>query len=170
MFIIIQAKSSFIGEIFSMIMALARHESIEDRIKISESQLRELLFHPQPRHFVGMALVNDKLAGLVMYNYTHHNICVNLTPGIYIENLYVSLEFRKQGIGRALFEYVATKAKEQNCSRIEWWVSTANREASYFYEKMEATTLSNWNLYKCDRDGIDRLLNQGEINETIGSQ
>lgn len=167
MFTIIQANSSYIGEIFSMILALARHEGIEDRIKISESQLGELLFHPQPRHFVGMALAQDKLVGLVMFNHTHHNICVNVTSGIYIENLYVASEFRKQGIGRALFHYVASQAKVQNCSRIEWWVSRANGEASRFYEKMEATALSNWNLYKCDQDGIDRLLHQGVIDEAI---
>ena len=156
--IIIQAKPQYLSQIYSMILELAKYEGILDRIKITEPQLGNLLFCYQPHHFVGMALVDETLCGLVMFNYTHHNICVNVTRGIYIENLYVSPEFRKQGIGSSLFHYVACKAANNDCSRIEWWVSQRNQEASNFYKKIGALALSNWNIFKCDKINIKNLV------------
>ena len=141
-----------------MIIELAQYEGVEGLINITEPELADLLFCEKPNHFVGIALVAEQLVGLVMFNYTHHNICVNVTHGVYIENLYVSPKFRKQGIGSALLKYVAEKAKINNCSRIEWWVSREDPVASHFYQKIGAIALSDWAVFKCDRVGIDKLV------------
>ena len=141
-----------------MILELAQHEGIRDKIRLTESQLAELLFCERPNHFVAMALNNAMLVGFAMYNLTHHNVCVNVTDGLYIENLYVTPEFRKQGMGTALLTYVAKIAKVSNASRIEWWVSRYNPEAQQFYEKIGAIALSDWNVYKCDIVCMDNLL------------
>lgn len=108
-----------------------------------------------------MALIKGELSGLVMFNFTNHNICLNVTRGIYIENLYVAPEFRKQGIGSSLLNYVARKAQVYECSRIEWWVSRHNREACSFYKKMGAVALCDWNIFKCDQAAMDNLLIKG---------
>lgn len=141
-----------------MILELAQYEGIYDRIRITESELGDLSFCEQPNHFVAIAIVDTALVGFAMYNLTHHNVCVNVTDGIYIENLYVSPEFHQQGIGVALLRHVATVAKNTNASRIEWWVSRHNPEARCFYEKIGATALSDWDIYKCDKKCIDQLL------------
>ena len=91
MYTIIQAKPQYLGDIYSMILELAQHEGIYDRIRITESELGALLFCKQPNHFVAMALVDEELVGFAMYNVTYHNVCVNVTDGLYIENLYVAL-------------------------------------------------------------------------------
>ena len=160
---IIQAKSQYISNIYSMILELAQYEGIRDKIKITALQLEHLLFCAQPNHFVGIALMDERLCGFVMFNYTHHNICVNVTQGIYIENLYVAPEVRGQGIGHALFNYVEQQAYVRNCSRIEWWVSRNNPAASQFYKKIGAIALSDWVIYKCDRSGINNLLETGGV-------
>lgn len=155
---IIQAKPQYLSDIYEMVIELATYEGIQDKIKITEYQLGKLLFCDQPIHFAGMAVINKNLIGLVLFNFTHHNICVNVNQGIYIENLYVSPEFRKQNIGKSLFNYVACKVKANDCSRIEWWVSRNNTEACNFYSKMGGIALPEWTIYKCDRSGIDNLL------------
>ncbi|HBD7094139.1 TPA: GNAT family N-acetyltransferase [Legionella pneumophila] len=164
---IIQAKSEYLSQIYTIILELAKYENILDKIKITESQLGELLFCNQPNHFIGVALVEEKICGLVMFNYTQNNICVNVTQGIYIENLYVSPPYRRQGIGCALFKYVACKAAAHNCSRIEWWVSRNNREARYFYKKIGGVALLDWQIFKCDQIGINNLMSIGVANEHI---
>ncbi|HAU1108743.1 TPA: GNAT family N-acetyltransferase [Legionella pneumophila] len=164
---IIQAKSEHLSQIYATILELAKYENILDKIKITESQLGELLFCNKPNHFVGLALVEEKICGLVMFNYTQNNICFNVTTGIYIENLYVSTQYRRQGIGSALFKYVACKAAAHNCSRIEWWVSRNNREARHFYKKIGGVALLDWQIFKCDQIGINNLMSIGVANEHI---
>jgi len=161
---IIQAKFQHLNQIYTMILELAKYEGILDKIKITEAQLADLLFCYQPNHFVGVALLNEQIHGLVMFNYTQNNICVNGTKGIYIENLYVSPEFRNQGIGSALLKYVARKAAANNCSRIEWWVSRDNKDARNFYKKMGAIALPGWNIFKCTQSGINNLIGIGSNN------
>ncbi len=41
-------------------------------------------------------------------------------PGLYIEDVFVSKEYRGQGIGTALFKKCAYIAKENKCLRMEW--------------------------------------------------
>ncbi|HAT8647471.1 TPA: GNAT family N-acetyltransferase [Legionella pneumophila] len=164
---IIQAKSEHLSQIYAIILELAKYENILDKIKITESQLGKLLFCNEPNHFIGVALVEEEICGLVMFNYTQNNICVNVTQGIYIENLYVSPPYRRQGIGCALFKYAACKAAAHNCSRIEWWVSRNNREARHFYKKIGGVALLDWQIFKCDQIGINNLMSIGVANEHI---
>lgn len=158
MFTIIQAKPQYLAEIYTMILELAQYEGIYDRIRITESQLANLLFCDKPNHFVAIALIDEKLVGLAMYNLTYHNICVNVNHGLYVENLYVSPMFHHQGIGTALLRHVAFVAKNSNASRLEWWVSKDNLDAQRFYEKIGAEALNNWSIYKGGKACIDRLL------------
>lgn len=145
---IIQAKPQYLSDIYSLILQLATHENILDKISISESQLGELLFCEKPYHFISVALIEKYIVGLVMFNITYHNICVNGSTGIYIENLYVLPKYHNQGIGKELFSHVEKEAKTRNCSRIEWWVSRNNKSATNFYKKLGAIPLDEWGVFK----------------------
>ncbi len=160
---IIQAKNEHLSNIYTMIIALAQYEGIEEKIKITRKGLEDLLFCAAPQHFVSVAVLNDQLVGFVMFNYTYHNICVNVLKGIYIENLYVLPAFRQQGVGTALLKFVAEKAHHEACSRIEWWVSRTNEAASDFYKKIGAIALNEWSVFKCDYRGIANLLEIGSV-------
>ena len=155
---IIQAKPEHLSAVYMLILQLAKYEGILHKIKITESQLGKLLFGSCPTHFVGTAIKDNQVCGLVMFNYTYNNICVNVSRGIYIENLYVSPECRRQGIGSALFNYVACQAIDNNCSRLEWWVSKENEAAGYFYQKMGAIPL-DWKIFKADKISLNNLIN-----------
>lgn len=161
---IIQAKLQHLSQIYLIIIELAKYEGILDKIKITEKKLEELLFCSKPQHFVGVALANEQVCGLVMFNFTQNNVCFNDAKGIYIENLYVSPDFRRQGIGKALLNYVASKAAANNCSRIEWWVSQENKNAQNFYKKMGANSLADWKIFKLSQSGINSLIGIGSNN------
>lgn len=161
---IIQAKLQHLRQIYLIIMKLAKHEGIVDKIKITERKLGELLFCSSPQHFVGVALANEQICGLVMFNFTQNNICFNDAKGIYIENLYVTPNFRLRGIGKALLNYVARKAADNNCSRIEWWVSRENKDAQNFYKKLGANSLADWKIFKLSQSEINNLISIGSNN------
>jgi GNAT superfamily N-acetyltransferase len=158
MFSIIHAKLQYLPEIYTMILDHARHEGIFDKIHITESQLKQVLFCDNPIHFAALAMGENGLSGFVMYNITHHNVCVNVSPGIYVDNIFVLPQHRSQGIGTALFRHVAEAAKDMNISRIEWWVSKHNHDAQHFYDSIGADQLNNWKIYKAGKVCIDRLL------------
>lgn len=161
MFSIIKATPQYLSDIYSMILALAKHDGSLDRIILTEKQLGELLFCNEPKHFISMALKGSALAGIVLYDFVSHNVCYNITTGIYIEMFYVDPKFRNQGIGSALFNHVAKEALEKSCSRVEWWVSANNHLAQKFYQKLEPTVFEHLLFYKCDRMALEKLIKKG---------
>ena len=53
---------------------------------------------------------------------------------MYLDDLCVDKEHRRQGIGRQLFDYVCMKAKEMGCYHVTLNVWTLNDEALGFYK------------------------------------
>ncbi|MBA2649647.1 MAG: GNAT family N-acetyltransferase [Legionella sp.] len=158
MFLISPANPIHLRKIYSMILALAKQEGILNRIELSQKQFEDILFCDIPKHFAAIAVIEEKVVGVVLYNFTHHNICFNISNGIYIETMYVEPEFRNKGIGSALFSYVAREAEEKSCSRIECWVSVNNVPVNRFYHNLGCVALNQWVIYKCDKQSIAKLM------------
>lgn len=59
-------------------------------------------------------------------------------PVLYLEDLYVKLDYRKQGVGSALISRLACYAHKHHCCRMEWHVFDWNHEAMTFYQKLGA--------------------------------
>ncbi len=59
--------------------------------------------------------------------------------GYYIDDLYVSADYRKQGIGKQLLLSVIDEARKAGCKKVRWQVSGWNKEAIAFYKSMGAS-------------------------------
>ncbi|WP_128548840.1 GNAT family N-acetyltransferase [Larkinella soli] len=57
---------------------------------------------------------------------------------LYLDDLYVKEEYRKQGVGRQLLKAVINLAKEQSCKKVRWQVSNWNTNAIAFYQNLGA--------------------------------
>ncbi len=80
---------------------------------------------------------------------------------MYLEDLYVSPEFRKHGIGKKLLLENVKFARSTNCKRLDFVVLDWN-PAKEFYEKMGAKNLTakeEWQLFRMDEADMDNLLN-----------
>jgi len=55
--------------------------------------------------------------------------------GLYLEDLYVSPEYRAKGVGSKLLRAVAKKALDAGCCRLQWQCIDWNTDAMCFYEK-----------------------------------
>jgi len=84
-----------------------------------------------------IALVGDKLAGVVFYNYITLSD-VSGEKAVYIQRTYVVPEFRKQGIFRSLVSNVWAQAFELNCKYIYMFCNTDYWEA---WEKLKFAQL-----------------------------
>ena len=77
----------------------------------------------------------DKAIGYAFYIYTFHTWT---GKSIYIDDLFVKEEFRRQGIGNKLVDELYKIALKNDCNDIRWQVSNQNEEAMAFYESIGA--------------------------------
>lgn len=81
---------------------------------------------------------------------------------LFVEDLYVKPDYRKQGIGKMLFVELAKFAEESNCMRFDLHVLDWNPARS-FYEKLGGKDLTNaegWHFCRFDRKAISALANK----------
>ena len=57
---------------------------------------------------------------------------------MYVDDLYVTEEYRKRRIGKMLLDTVIQMAKEENCKKVRWQVSHWNINAILFYKSIGA--------------------------------
>ncbi|CAM6093116.1 unnamed protein product [Calypogeia fissa] len=74
--------------------------------------------------------------------------------GIYIEDLFVREEYRRQGLGKLLLKAVAQHAALTDLGRVEWSVLDWNVNAIKFYEAMGAIVLQEWRICRLAGDAL----------------
>lgn len=141
--------------ILSFICKLAEYEKLAHEVVATEEDIRESLFGDNPKAFCVLAEVDHKPVGfaLCFYNYS----TFQGKAGIYIEDLYVEEAYRGRGIGKGFFKFIAQKAKEENCGRIQWWVLDWNEPSIEFYKKMGAKMMDEWTVCRIEGQEIEAL-------------
>jgi GNAT superfamily N-acetyltransferase len=142
---VVQLRSATVEDIetiFNLILALAKYEKLSHQVVGSPEQLKEHLFGDRPYAEVILADINSKAVGFALFFYNYSTFLTQ--PGIYLEDLFVLPEYRRQGIGRALITSVAQLAVNRHCGRLEWSVLDWNQPAIDFYRSMGATILEEW--------------------------
>jgi GNAT superfamily N-acetyltransferase len=82
-------------------------------------------------------------------------------PTLYLEDLFVLPEYRKRGIGSAFLRQCVQMAYERGCGRMEWTCLDWNTKAQAVYERLGARRLSEWYLYRLDREGMEKFIVKG---------
>lgn len=140
--------------ILSFIKGLAEYEHLSHQVVATEEGLRETLFGSKRYTEVVIANYGNEPAGFALF---FHNFSTFLgKPGIYLEDLFVLPKFRKKGVGKALFTYLARLAVERKCGRLEWAVLDWNEPAMKFYESMGAVCLSDWRIFRLAGEALAR--------------
>lgn len=138
--IIRAAIRSDVPEILQLIVALATYERESDAVVNSVDELTADLFDNP----VCEAIVcewDKAIVGFALF-YTAYSTWKGKC--MYLEDLYVVDEFRRHGIGDALFDRVVAIAKERNYRRMDWQVLEWNDPAIAFYKRKEAVLDPEW--------------------------
>jgi GNAT superfamily N-acetyltransferase len=141
--------------VFSLIVELAEYERAPELVVGSEELLAQALFGERPVAEAVIAEHDGGAAGFALF-YTTFSTWQCL-PGIWLEDLYVKVEHRRAGIGRALFRHVARVAVERGCGRLEWVALDWNTPALEFYRGLGATVVSGWDTHRMEAHEIRRL-------------
>jgi GNAT superfamily N-acetyltransferase len=141
--------------IFELIQALAEYEKLSHAVTGNIEALEKDLFGDRPFAEVVLAEWSGKVVGFALF---FPNYSTFLTkPGIYLEDLFVLPEYRRRGIGKAFFHYLARLARERNLGRLEWSVLDWNESAIDFYRQMGASLLEEWRICRLTGDNLIKL-------------
>ncbi|MDH6061553.1 GNAT family N-acetyltransferase [Chrysosporum bergii ANA360D] len=141
--------------LFDLITGLAEYEKLSQAVTGNALALQDHLFG-SPKYIE--AILAEYAGQAVGFALFFHNYSTFLTkPGIYLEDLFVLPEYRRQGIGKALLSKVAQIAIERNCGRLEWSVLDWNQSAQAFYRSMGATILEDWRICRVTAEAMQEL-------------
>ncbi|MBD2525958.1 GNAT family N-acetyltransferase [Nostoc sp. FACHB-133] len=145
--------------LFQLIQGLAEYEKLSHAVTGDAMALKEHLFGS---HRYIEAILAETAGQAVAFALFFHNYSTFLTkPGIYLEDLFVLPEYRRQGIGKALISKVAQIAIERDCGRLEWSVLDWNEPAKAFYRSIGASILDDWRICRVTEDALTQL---GAVN------
>ncbi|WP_311488849.1 GNAT family N-acetyltransferase [uncultured Corynebacterium sp.] len=171
-----------IPQILELIQDLAEYEKEPDAVHATEEALHEHLFGENPAVFGHVVEVLDgdiedrdikdggvadsssvengdvapgehpRLAGMALWflNFSTWEC----THGIYLEDLYVRPEYRKNGLGKLLLQQLAHVCVARGYQRMEWSVLKWNEPSIQFYKSFGAYSMSGWDTYRLDGDAL----------------
>ena len=144
-----------VAVILSLIKELAEYERLSHKVVATENDLRDTLFGERP---LAETLIGEYDGAPISFALFFHNYSTFIgKPGIYLEDLYVRPAYRGKGFGSKMLAYIAALAKERNCGRFEWSVLNWNTPAIRTYEKLGASPMKDWILYRLNGEALDRV-------------
>lgn len=158
-----RATEADLALILTFIRELAEYEREPQAVVASEDSLRRYLFGDglAPERSAGptaeclIGELNGVAQGFAVF---FHNFSTwKGRPGMYLEDLYVRPASRGSGLGKALLSAVAAIAAGRGCPRLEWAVLDWNTPAIDFYVALGAKPMSEWTIFRMEREAIDRL-------------
>jgi GNAT superfamily N-acetyltransferase len=141
--------------LLDLIDALADYEQLPRPTTDARSRLIEDGFGDRPRFCAYLAEIRGEP---VAYSITFEAYSSFLArPTFFLEDLFVKPAARGRGVGRALFQFFAREAVRRDCGRMEWLVLDWNELAIQFYERLGATRLEEWYMYRLTRQQLEEL-------------
>ena len=150
-----QAEEDDVPEILVLIKALAEYEHLADEVVATEELLKITLFGINSPAEVQIAYNKNQTLGFALYFRTFSTFLGR--PGIYLEDLYVRESVRGKGVGEALLRRTAKRALEIGGGRLEWSVLNWNEPAINFYQKMGASSLDEWTMFRVTGNKLKEL-------------
>lgn len=139
---------------------LAEYEHLTHELRATEQGLAVALFGECP---VAEALIAEhrgdsggaEVLGYALFFPTFSSFLTS--TGVWLEDLFVRLDHRGEGVGRALLSAVAARVRASGGERLEWAALDWNELALGFYRRMGASTASEWITHRLDGPALERV-------------
>lgn len=158
--IIRPVKSEDVGTIYRLVRELAAFEGTLESVQSSEDMLRQALFATPP---AAEAIIAERISGdgsVTALGYAVFYFSFSTWTGqrgLWLDDLYVTLDARGSGTGAALLKTLAGIAVDRDCARFEWWVLDWNHVAVEFYRGKGAVPQNDRTVHRVSGDALVRL-------------
>ena len=140
--------------ILRFIRELAAYEKLVGQVVATEELLREWIFE-KGKAEVLFPVENGVEVGFAVF---FHNFSTFLgRAGLYLEDLYISPEYRGKGYGKATLQKLARIAVERGCGRLEWSCLDWNKPSISFYLSLGAEPMEEWTVYRLSGEKLSRM-------------
>ncbi len=153
-----------VTRVHELICELAAYEREPAAVEASAADLAQALFsgadtpNGAPALFGLVIDVDGEVVGMALWflNYSTWRG----THGIYLEDLYVSPDYRGRGLGKALLAELADICARRGYRRLEWWVLDWNEPAIDFYRSVRAEAMAEWTVFRLADDALAALASE----------
>jgi GNAT superfamily N-acetyltransferase len=127
--------------LLELIRELAAFVNSPEAVTVSEAHFAESGFGDQPVWWAFVAESEGIVVGFAVY-YIRYSTWKG--QQLYLEDLLVTREARRHGIGKALLARLIAEAEARKASGVTWQVLDWNQPAIDFYTKLGADMSSGW--------------------------
>lgn len=132
--------------ILGFITELAVYEKAGHEVEATKETIRASIFGEGSVTEAVILESDGRPAGFAVWFYSYSTW--QAKNGLYLEDLYVSPDYRGTGAGKMLLKHLAGIAVEKGCGRFEWSVLDWNEPAIRVYDAIGAEPQSEWIRYR----------------------
>ena len=144
-----------IPTILRFIKELASYEKLEHEVTATEDILKEWIFEKKKCEVL-IALYDNSEIGYALF---FHNFSTFLgKSGVYLEDLYITPNYRGFGYGKRLLKEVAKIAVERGCERLDWQCLYWNKSSIDFYLSLNAVKMEDWTTYRLSHNVLKNFV------------
>ena len=129
------------SSIHELILELALYEKAPNEVITTPEILQNALTNKSNWVFAWVCEDSDKIIGTAIC-YLRYSTWKGVT--LYLEDLIVTKNYRRNGVGTLLLDEIIGFAKQQKYSRISWQVLDWNTDAIAFYDNYNVTKDNEW--------------------------
>lgn len=136
-----KAKQTDLPKIYELILELAEYEKAPGEVSLSLEQFEQDFRDDKPKFYILLAENKDEILGMAFYFFTYSTWKGKC---LYLEDFIIKDKFRRNGIGKKIFNEVLRIAKSEKVHRFAWQVLEWNEPAIKFYENYDCQMDGEW--------------------------
>jgi GNAT superfamily N-acetyltransferase len=154
-FIIREATIKDAPSVLDLIIELAVFEKEPNAVEVTVADIEKEGFSNAPKFKIFVAEEAATIIGIALI-YMRYSTWKG--PIIHLEDLIVTQEKRKLGVGKALYTKVLKHAHSLGVKRVSWEVIDWNTNAIDFYESTGAIVLKDWSVVQMTEENLEKFV------------
>lgn len=146
-----KAETSDFKEVYNLIKELAVFEKAPDEPSISLEKFIQDGTAKPPKYHVIVAEKEQAIVGMALYYYGYSSWKGAM---LYLDDIIVKEDCRKNGIGKLLMDELINIAKEERVNIMKWQVLDWNENAINFYKKYPVVMDGEWINVKIEKENL----------------
>lgn len=159
-FTVRKARETDIDAIFSLIQAKGRLDGSTKALQSERLDIKRALFSASPKVYALVAETDGLVVGMATYCQIYSTFFNR--PGLWLDDVYVYPEHRKQGMAKAMLACLCSVALEMGCTQIDSSIANDLASEHKLTRAIGAQIFHERRLIRLDESGMKKLAQQAK--------